>query len=259
MNGEEVRTFITSIKFYDSVIGANVLRIDLPVPSLEGDYKKEPDQNERSTNNTSSPASNKKSGTPSKSRTPQQNSYSSFPETDPWGSPELHKGHNHSQENSNATQAEEGSRSSGPGTDQGRGSNPNQSTRNNGQNSWVNRHAPSTDPFRDSGIEDTSYTPMADDSNSANPDMPGVTGRNVGGSIVGRNSNQTDEVVTVTPMPEKEGIFLFQHRNYDVSSVKRNSRVTRRYSDFVWLLDCLHKRYPFRQLPLLPPKRVASK
>jgi hypothetical protein len=25
------------------------------------------------------------------------------------------------------------------------------------------------------------------------------------------------------------------------------------------LLDCLHKRYPFRQLPLLPPKRVGSK
>lgn len=25
----------------------------------------------------------------------------------------------------------------------------------------------------------------------------------------------------------------------------------------MWLLDCLHKRYPFRALPLLPPKRVA--
>ncbi|KAK3068312.1 Sorting nexin mvp1, partial [Coniosporium uncinatum] len=47
------------------------------------------------------------------------------------------------------------------------------------------------------------------------------------------------------------------HRNYEVSSVRRSSKVVRRYSDFVWLLDCLHKRYPFRQLPLLPPKRVA--
>ena len=25
----------------------------------------------------------------------------------------------------------------------------------------------------------------------------------------------------------------------------------------MWLLDCLHKRYPFRQLPLLPPKTLA--
>jgi len=51
-------------------------------------------------------------------------------------------------------------------------------------------------------------------------------------------------------------VFLFQHRNYEVASSRRTTKVIRRYSDFVWLLDCLHKRYPFRQLPLLPPKRV---
>lgn len=33
--------------------------------------------------------------------------------------------------------------------------------------------------------------------------------------------------------------------------------VPRRYSDFVWLLEVLHRRYPFRLLPNLPPKRVA--
>lgn len=32
--------------------------------------------------------------------------------------------------------------------------------------------------------------------------------------------------------------------------------VQRRYSDFTWLLSCLTKRYPFRLLPSLPPKRV---
>jgi sorting nexin-8 len=68
-----------------------------------------------------------------------------------------------------------------------------------------------------------------------------------------------DEVITVQSLPEKEGVFLFQHRNYQITSARRNSKVIRRYSDFAWLLDCLHKRYPFRQLPLLPPKRVASK
>lgn len=69
-------------------------------------------------------------------------------------------------------------------------------------------------------------------------------------------SKGAEEVVTVNLLDEKEGMFMFQHRNYEVASVRRNSKVIRRYSDFVWLLDCLHKRYPFRQLPLLPPKRV---
>ncbi|ETI21106.1 hypothetical protein G647_07450 [Cladophialophora carrionii CBS 160.54] len=66
----------------------------------------------------------------------------------------------------------------------------------------------------------------------------------------------TGESVTITMLPEKEGIFLFQHRNYEVKTLRRGSSVVRRYSDFVWLLDCLQKRYPFRRLPLLPPKRV---
>lgn len=67
-----------------------------------------------------------------------------------------------------------------------------------------------------------------------------------------------EERIVVTLMPEKEGLFLFQHHNYEVTSSRRGSKVIRRYSDFVWLLDCLHKRYPFRVLPLLPPKRVAG-
>ncbi|KAI0869201.1 hypothetical protein GGS24DRAFT_479510 [Hypoxylon argillaceum] len=72
-----------------------------------------------------------------------------------------------------------------------------------------------------------------------------------------RAGNGTGENITVALMPEKEGMFMFQHHNYEVTSVRRGSKVIRRYSDFVWLLDCLHKRYPFRALPLLPPKRVA--
>lgn len=62
----------------------------------------------------------------------------------------------------------------------------------------------------------------------------------------------------MTLLPEKEGMFMFQHRNYEITSSRRGSTVIRRYSDFVWLLDCLQKRYPFRQLPLLPPKRIAG-
>ncbi|KAK7423597.1 Sorting nexin mvp1 [Neonectria punicea] len=73
---------------------------------------------------------------------------------------------------------------------------------------------------------------------------------------VGRANHSPEENVIVTLMPEKEGMFMFQHHNYEVSSLRRGSKVIRRYSDFVWLLDCLHKRYPFRILPLLPPKRM---
>ncbi|KAM7220316.1 hypothetical protein V8F06_004282 [Rhypophila decipiens] len=73
----------------------------------------------------------------------------------------------------------------------------------------------------------------------------------------GRTGNAVEENILVTLMPEKEGMFMFQHHNYEVTSSRRVSKVIRRYSDFVWLLDCLHKRYPFRVLPLLPPKRVA--
>jgi sorting nexin-8 len=81
--------------------------------------------------------------------------------------------------------------------------------------------------------------------------------RVVGG---GRTTNQgVEETVTITTLPEKEGMFLFQYRNYEVKCARRASTVIRRYSDFAWLLDCLHKRYPFRQLPLLPPKTLARR
>lgn len=65
-----------------------------------------------------------------------------------------------------------------------------------------------------------------------------------------------EETILVTLLPEKEGIFLFQHHCYHVINIQKGHKVVRRFSDFVWLLDCLQKRFPFRQLPLLPPKRV---
>ncbi|KAK9450408.1 uncharacterized protein V1518DRAFT_413771 [Limtongia smithiae] len=73
--------------------------------------------------------------------------------------------------------------------------------------------------------------------------------------------------IRVTIIPEKEGVFMFRHVNYllegasvpgaDGTLGRGGNRVVRRYSDFVWLLNCLLKRYPFRILPLLPPKRFA--
>jgi sorting nexin-8 len=74
---------------------------------------------------------------------------------------------------------------------------------------------------------------------------------------IARTGSSVEENILVMLMPEKEGVFMFQHHNYEVASHRRGSKVIRRYSDFVWLLDCLQKRFPFRMLPLLPPKRMA--
>lgn len=105
---------------------------------------------------------------------------------------------------------------------------------------------PVTSPFGGAGPRDVG---------DALPPIPAPS-RTIGGS--GRVGGPVQELILVTLMPEKEGIFFFQHHNYEVTSSRRPSKVVRRYSDFVWLLDCLHKRYPFRILPLLPPKRVAG-
>ena len=93
------------------------------------------------------------------------------------------------------------------------------------------------------------------DSGDGQSNRPGQQpSRSVSGSVT--IPTGTGESVTVTLLPEKEGMFLFQHHNYEVKTVRKGTSVVRRYSDFVWLLDCLQKRYPFRRLPLLPPKRV---
>ncbi|KAK4056887.1 Sorting nexin mvp1 [Microbotryomycetes sp. JL221] len=49
--------------------------------------------------------------------------------------------------------------------------------------------------------------------------------------------------------------FVFKHNVWFIVS-ETGTTVERRYSDFVWLLQCLTKRYPFRSLPNLPPKHL---
>lgn len=65
------------------------------------------------------------------------------------------------------------------------------------------------------------------------------------------------EHIVVTIAPEREG-FIFKHVNYILINEKQSSLVLRRYSDFCWLLDVLTKRYPFRVLPGLPPKKIVG-
>jgi hypothetical protein len=62
--------------------------------------------------------------------------------------------------------------------------------------------------------------------------------------------------ITVS-VAEKEG-FLFTHINYWVHSSQRQTSVRRRYSDFYWFWETLLKRYPFRMIPNLPPKKISG-
>ena len=218
--------------------------------------------------------------TPLKSRRIRRDSLDNL-DNDPWGSPAMHKGHTHTV-NNDATPSSNGvtaARPIGNGT-----SGPARTTSAFTTHSEVPTSTASTltgedhsggrpadgsgggwDSYRNStsGFPSTGQTGLGAAGFGSGLDGPGENNtvgsvpRSLGG---GRTTNRSaEEIVSVTLLPEKEGMFMFQHHNYEVKSARRGSSVVRRYSDFVWLLDCLHKRYPFRQLPLLPPKRVAGK
>ncbi|GLB41904.1 putative protein with phoX homologous domain, present in p47phox and p40phox [Lyophyllum shimeji] len=54
-----------------------------------------------------------------------------------------------------------------------------------------------------------------------------------------------------------QGFILNRYMVYEITT-DRGPPVTRRYSEFVFLWDCLLRRYPFRLFPALPPKRVGA-
>lgn len=65
----------------------------------------------------------------------------------------------------------------------------------------------------------------------------------------------TPNTASLAIVAEREGMFLFRHVNYSITA--DSVTVIRRYSDFSWLQDYLLKKYCFRQVPVLPPKRLA--
>lgn len=193
-------------------------------------------------------------------------------ESDPWGSPDLHRNHHH--ETVTADQGIVNGYGSvrsttnawggkvAEGTSQGDALQPEPA---NGRSEAVPPSSSGSgwggtlhgQPVDDGGFVAgqrpglNDFGPPGED-----PSDPAPRRRSLG---IPRTTNpQVEEIVTITLLPEKEGLFMFQHRNYEVKSARRGSTVVRRYSDFVWLLDCLQKRFPFRQLPLLPPKRVSG-
>ncbi|CCH58896.1 hypothetical protein TBLA_0B00520 [Henningerozyma blattae CBS 6284] len=75
-----------------------------------------------------------------------------------------------------------------------------------------------------------------------------------------------ENIIHIEDIPELVGLF-FKHINYKVRhSIDLNSEgpissdktVIRRYSDFVWLRRVLIKKYPFRMVPELPPKKLGA-
>lgn len=204
--------------------------------------------------------------TPSPSKQPKaaQASYSSDPVSDPWASPSNKRAPPpsaaaHSTPNGSFSQpdirANGMARTTSDFTttsaqDDSSGHSPSDTRPTNALNNAWGSYNGSSGGFSEQPTLGGGFGDAGDDGGAAQPTriQPSV------GSVV--LPSGTGESVTVTLLPEKEGMFLFQHHNYEVKTNRRGSSVVRRYSDFVWLLDCLQKRYPFRRLPLLPPKRV---
>jgi sorting nexin-8 len=183
-----------------------------------------------------------------------------FGESDPWASPEMHRGHGHTN----------GVGAPPPPAPAMRTTSEFSTTAAGNTASIVGSGYVSTPPAASEaasswGATDAYAGPGGAGVFGTTPETGEGFGEGDSSASTARRSaaprttlpKGVDEVITIAMLEEKEGMFLFQHRNYEVGSVRRNSKVIRRYSDFVWLLECLHKRYPFRQLPLLPPKRMA--
>ncbi|KAH7377767.1 sorting nexin mvp1 [Pyrenochaeta sp. MPI-SDFR-AT-0127] len=202
--------------------------------------------------------------TPNRSRAAMRKQSFGDPEADPWGSPDLHRGHNHSSytavpPQTNGTNAPTPARTTSQFTTQSTSASTQhhqnvQPSSLSSEGGWGGYNGASNQPFAAPGLGDGGFGAPPSGGGNSNP--PPELGRSIG--RINPSGTGSEEVITITALSEKEGMFMFQHRNYEVASSRRTTKVTRRYSDFVWLLDCLHKRYPFRQLPLLPPKRVAT-
>ncbi|XP_054282836.1 sorting nexin-8-like [Macrosteles quadrilineatus] len=63
------------------------------------------------------------------------------------------------------------------------------------------------------------------------------------------------DTIDIELVPEKKGLFI-KHVEYLVSSKRFDSRVNRRYNDFIALYEVLLNRFPYRLIPKLPPKRM---
>lgn len=193
-------------------------------------------------------------------------------ESDPWGSPDLHRNHHHgavaadqSIINGYGSMRSTSNAWTGKAVEEASHGEVPQQEHTNGRTAAVPPSSSvsgwggslSRPPVDEAGLMG-GQRPGLDHFGAPDEDPNDLATRRRSLGMPRRTNPQVEESVSITLLPEKEGMFMFQHRNYEVKSARRGSTVVRRYSDFVWLLDCLQKRFPFRQLPLLPPKRVSG-
>ncbi|KAJ3271287.1 Sorting nexin mvp1 [Terramyces sp. JEL0728] len=62
----------------------------------------------------------------------------------------------------------------------------------------------------------------------------------------------------ITVELEEKQVPLFGHLNYTIISKYHGSTVSRRYSDVLWLQNHLLKKYPFRIITSIPPKKAVG-
>ena len=254
---------------------ANCFELGLPIPKIPYLDKLRSDVSERKPNgsaqqlpSTPMPQTHHNDATSSKPRRIRQDSFGNDPEADPWASPATQRpiapssvAHTTRPNGipdhvTQSTAASLPQRTTSSFTTHGgsppQSDNPRSGDAPSGGAGWSSYNGSSNEGFS----EQQNLIGGGFGGDGGSQDAPGGADprRSIGASAV--IPHGSGEIITVAMLPEKEGMFLFQHRNYEVKSIRRSSSVVRRYSDFVWLLDCLLKRYPFRRLPLLPPKRV---
>ena len=61
------------------------------------------------------------------------------------------------------------------------------------------------------------------------------------------------------PRQINNSLFKTNYVLYDISTPKFNWIVNRRYSDFIWLKDCLNNLFPGDTLPILPKKKIGNR
>ncbi|TFK53402.1 hypothetical protein OE88DRAFT_1806360 [Heliocybe sulcata] len=101
----------------------------------------------------------------------------------------------------------------------------------------------------------TNAGPTTPGSISGALDAPNGAPSLLAGTGLPKNWWKKQETVKVEVMGQR-GFILNKYTVYDVKSEQRDATVPRRYSEFVFLWDVLVRRYPFRLLPALPPKRI---
>lgn len=69
------------------------------------------------------------------------------------------------------------------------------------------------------------------------------------------DGSPSEPSIVVKLVPEKRGLFL-KYSEYEVKSKAYDTVVRRRYKDFVALYTYLMERYPYRMIPILPPKQL---